>query len=224
MCAVCKKHWYFDSGKEICKKCGHVKIAPFVWGAVTVAILTLGIAPVINPSLVRSCISLEAHARLRDLATWFRQLLWDDTVVSQAKVVWTAYQILGSTSYSIDYVSFSKTFDKMELAGLPMNCLFDNYNDHIRLLVLTYGPMVLAVLLGVVFRIRAWASGLYERYILTHVHILFQIPQPVRIHHSRCPCAQVLAPVRVLCHSAGVPLASVHLEHYVCHVRLHRLQ
>ena len=73
------------------------------------------------------------------------------------------------------HVPFPKTFDNVASRfvsialfniGLPMNCLFDHYNDHTRLLVRTLGPMVLAVLLGVVFRIRAWASNLYERYIL----------------------------------------------------------
>ena len=104
----------------------------------------------------------------------FRQL-WDDSLFSQLKIVWTAYQILGSTSYSIDYVPFPETFDSVASRfvsialfniGLPMNCLFHNHNDHTRLLVRTLGPMVLAVLLAVVFRIRAWASNLYERYIL----------------------------------------------------------
>ena len=151
-----------------------MNIAPFKWGAATVAILALVIVPVLNPSVFQPCVSPEGHARWNDLVTTFRQL-WDESLIPQGKVVWAAYQILGSTSYSIDYVPFPKTFDSVASRfvsialfniGLPMNCLFHNYNDHTRLLVRTLGPMVLAVLLGVVFRIRAWASNLYERYIL----------------------------------------------------------
>ena len=175
MCAVCEKQWYFNTGVGLCRDCKHVDMAPLGWGAAIVAILALSIALVLNPSLIRSCVSLEAHARFRDLVTKFRQLLWDDSIVSQGKVVWTAYQILGSTSYSIDFGFLEKCFDSVASRfvsialfniGLPMNCLFHNYNDHTRLLVRTLGPMVLAVLLAVVFRIRAWASNLYERYIL----------------------------------------------------------
>ena len=172
----------------MCRKCEHVNMAPFKWGAVAVAILALVTVPALNPSVFQSCVSPEGHARWNnlarvtpkiharwsDLVTTFRQL-WDESLVPQAKVVWTAYQILGSTSYSIDYVPFPEAFDSVASRfvsialfniGLPMNCLFHNYNDHTRLLVRTLGPMVLAVLLAVVFQIRAWASNLYERYIL----------------------------------------------------------
>ena len=216
-------------------------MAPFKWGAATVAILALVIVPVLNPSVFQPCVSPEGHARWNnlarvtpkiharwsDLVTTFRQL-WDESLVPQAKVVWTAYQILGSTSYSIDYVPFPEAFDSVASRfvsialfniGLPMNCLFDHYNDHTRLLVRTLGPMVLAMLLGVVFRIRAWASNLYERYILACTFLFKFLSSP-----RHYPCAQILAAVRVLCHFASLPYAPIHLEHPLCHVRLHRLR
>ena len=131
-CAVCEIQWYFDTGKGKCRKCKYVNTAPFKWGAATVAILALVIVPVLNPSVFQPCVSPEGHARWNDLVTTFRQL-WDESLVPQGKVVWAAYQILGSTSYSIDYVPFPKTFDSVASRfvsialfniGLPMNCLF----------------------------------------------------------------------------------------------------
>ena len=208
---MCEIQWYFDTGKGKCRKCKYVNTAPFKWGAATVAILALVIVPVLN-------------AYFRELVSKFRQL-WDDSFVYQAKVVWTAYQILGSTSYSIDYVPFPETFDNVASRfvsialfniGLPMNCLFDHYDDHTRLFVRTLGPIVVVILLGLVFQLKAWCCGLRERYIPSHTSI--------QLCSVILSLSQMLAAVRVLCHSSSLPHAPVHLEHPLCYVRLHRLR
>ena len=112
--------------------------------------------------------------------------------MSQGKIVWTAYQILASTSYSIDYVPFPKTFGKLARVfmsivlfdiGLPMTCLFHGYNDYRRLLVRTLGPIVMSVLLGIIFGIKARCCGLHERYIPSHTSI--------QITQLCCPCPQM---------------------------------
>ena len=159
----------------------------------------------------------------------FRQL-WDDSLFSQLKIVWTAYQILGSNSYSIDYVPFPETFGKFAHflsitlfnIGLPMACVDHSYNSHSHLLFVTLAPWGIVAICYFVYQARKCASpdlpDLHERYaIMSHINVKPALSYPGR------PFLQILATIYLLDHSAGLPDASVYFQHYLFHVQLREL-
>ena len=84
--------------------------------------------------------------------------LFDASLVAQIKVCWTGYQILGSTTLSLNYVPFpavvkalTSNLNSITLfnvaIGVPVACIDPNVNEYRRLFFQTLGPLVVTLML-----------------------------------------------------------------------------
>ena len=133
------------------------------WGLVTLLGVAL-IILVLQSSMLKQVLPASVLNLKRNLGHKFGQL-WDASLAAQSKVCWTGYQILGSTSWSLDYVPFPAVVKSLTsnlysitlfnvAVGVPAACVDPSINEYRRLFFQTLGPLALTFVLFVGFRFR----------------------------------------------------------------------
>ena len=164
---MCKVGYYYSVSTEVCESCADVSWTitrdRSFWGLVTVLGVVL-IILVLRSSMLKQVLPASVLNLKRNLAHKFGQL-WDASLVAQGKVCWTGYQILGSTSWSLDYVPFPAVVKTVTsnlysitlfnvAIGVPAACIDPGINEYRRLFFQTLGPPAVTLLLFVGFLFR----------------------------------------------------------------------
>ena len=166
-CAICEEHWYFSLASAVCERCDdaswNLTRDRYFWGLVIIGVLIVIILLLRSPLLKQVLPPFYVNLK-RNLAHKFCEL-WDASLVAQGKVCWTGYQILGSTSWSLDYVPFPAVVDTLTsnlnsitlfnfAVGVPAACIDPSINEYRRLFFQTLGPPAVTLLLFVGFLFR----------------------------------------------------------------------
>ena len=175
---MCKVSWYYSVSTEVCESCAEVSWTitrdRSFWGLVTVLGVVLVIL-VLRSSMLKQVLPASVLNLKSNLGHKFGQL-WDASLVAQSKVCWTGYQILGSTSWSLDYVPFPAVVKSLTsnlysitlfnvAIGVPAACIDPSINEYRRLFFQTLGPPLVTFMLFAGFRFRMMTRPLLREQL-----------------------------------------------------------